>query len=192
MNTISINPKAKALIFDLDGTLVDSMPCHFQSWREVFFSLTGIDYPITLFNELAGIPTDKIVPIINKRLNTKIDPSQFDHLKKELFKNMINQIEVVNPVANLVYENFGKLPMAVGTGGRTEIVDLTLKATNLKQYFDIIITADDVKNYKPHPETFLLCAKKMQVKPEHCQVFEDSYLGMEAAKKANMIATFVG
>ena len=75
------------------------------------------------------------------------------------------------------------LPMAVGTGGHREAVERTLQVTDLRKYFDIIITANDVENFKPHPETFLKCAEMMNVEPEFIEVFEDGELGIEAAMK---------
>ncbi len=81
--------------------------------------------------------------------------------------------------------------MAVGTGGHRIAVERTLEVTSLRQYFDIIITANDVENFKPHPETFLRCAELMHVEPRYIEVFEDGDLGIEAATKAGMTVTDV-
>jgi HAD superfamily hydrolase (TIGR01509 family) len=81
--------------------------------------------------------------------------------------------------------------MAVGTGGHREAVERTLEITDLRQYFNIIITANDVNNFKPHPETFLKCAEQMKIEPEFIEVFEDGDLGIEAAINAGMLATDV-
>jgi HAD superfamily hydrolase (TIGR01509 family) len=81
--------------------------------------------------------------------------------------------------------------MAVGSGGHREAVIRTLEITGLRKYFDIIVTANDVDNFKPHPETFLKCAELMNVDPAHIEVFEDGDLGIEAARMAGMVATDV-
>jgi HAD superfamily hydrolase (TIGR01509 family) len=81
--------------------------------------------------------------------------------------------------------------MAVGTGGHREAVERTLEITDLRKYFEIIVTANDVNSFKPHPETFLRCAELMNVRPEFIEVFEDAELGIEAAKKAGMNVTDV-
>ena len=81
--------------------------------------------------------------------------------------------------------------MSVGTGGHREAVERTLQVTDLRKYFDIIITANDVENFKPHPETFLKCAEMMNVDPEYIEVFEDGDLGIEAAIEAGMRVTDV-
>jgi HAD superfamily hydrolase (TIGR01509 family) len=81
--------------------------------------------------------------------------------------------------------------MAVGTGGHREAVERTLEVTGLKQYFDIVVTANDVTHFKPHPETFLRCAELMKTEPRFIEVFEDGDLGIEAAVTAGMVATDV-
>ena len=70
-------------------------------------------------------------------------------------------------------------------------MEKTLEIIGIREYFDIIVTANDVKNHKPHPETFLRCAELMKVDPSECEVFEDGDLGIEAARRAGMIATDV-
>jgi beta-phosphoglucomutase-like phosphatase (HAD superfamily) len=100
-------------------------------------------------------------------------------------------VKPIKPVVDIVKKYYGILPMSVGTGGHREAVERTLEITNLRKYFDIIITANDVDNFKPHPETFLKCAAKMKIEPEFVEVFEDGDLGIEAALNAGMIATDV-
>ena len=97
-------------------------------------------------------------------------------------------VKPIGPVVDIVKEYHGTLPMAVGTGGHREAVERTLEITGLREYFDIIVTANDVNSFKPHPETFLKCAELMEVEPEFIDVFEDGELGIEAAKKAGMNA----
>jgi len=81
--------------------------------------------------------------------------------------------------------------MAVGTGGHREAVERTLEITGLRQYFDIVVTANDVNAFKPDPETFLKCARLMNVEPRFIEVFEDAELGIQAARNAGMMVTDV-
>ena len=79
----------------------------------------------------------------------------------------------------------------MGTGSHRKLALQLLESAKLLHLFDFIITADDVQNYKPHPETFLKCAQNMNVLPQFCQVFEDGRLGIEAGHAAGMIVTDV-
>ncbi len=185
---LDIDKNAQALIFDMDGTLADSMPIHFRAW-EITAAEYGFKYTKDLFYGLAGMPTYKIVPIVNKKLNLNLDPEEFAHRKEETFLNLLTEIKPIEPVAEIVYKYHGKLPMSVGTGGKKDIAIMTLKLMNFYKYFDIIVSADDVKNHKPAPETFLKCAELMKADPKKCQVFEDGDMGLKAAVAAGMIAT---
>jgi HAD superfamily hydrolase (TIGR01509 family) len=79
--------------------------------------------------------------------------------------------------------------MSLGTGGRKDIAELTIKAAGLEGFFDIMVVAEDVVNHKPAPDTFLLCALRMGCDPSVCQVFEDAELGIQAARSAGMMVT---
>jgi beta-phosphoglucomutase family hydrolase len=182
------NPNAKALIFDLDGTLADTMPSHYLAWLEVSNSY-GFHFPEDLFYKLAGTPTFKIVTILNEMFNKNMDPLETHHQKENAFLKYIKTIQPIAPVMNLVTTYYGKIPMSVGTGGVSDIAQLTLEAINAEKYFDIVVTANDVRNFKPAPDTFLRCAELMGVDPQYCEVFEDSDLGIEAATSGGMIAT---
>jgi beta-phosphoglucomutase-like phosphatase (HAD superfamily) len=101
------------------------------------------------------------------------------------------KVKAIEPVADIARKYYKILPMAVGTGGHREAVERTLEITGLRKYFDIIVTANDVDNFKPHPETFMKCAELMNVEPAFIEVFEDGDLGLRAAEMAGMIATDV-
>jgi len=112
-------------------------------------------------------------------------------VKLEEFYKVQHLIKPVEPVADIARKYFGILPMAIGTGGHRAAVERTLEVTGMKKYFDVIVTANDVTNFKPYPDTFLKCAELMKVDPAFVEVFEDGDLGLEAAKRAGMIATDV-
>jgi len=112
-------------------------------------------------------------------------------LKQETFWNSAELLEPVQEIIAIVKEFHGKLPMSVGTGASRKSTEVQLGALKIADYFDAIVSADDVTSHKPEPETFLKCAQLMGVEPTACQVFEDGDLGIEAAKKAGMMVTDV-
>jgi beta-phosphoglucomutase-like phosphatase (HAD superfamily) len=182
----------KGLIFDLDGTLVDSMPVHFEGWKKACERFGAFIDPAFLKYH-TGSPGWAIAQAIidNSGLNGKVTVEQIMKVKlEEFFKNQ-HLIKPIEPVADIVRKYYGKLPMAIGTGGHREAVERTLEVTGMRKYFDIIVTSNDVFQHKPHPETFLQCAKLMKIDPEFIEVFEDGDLGIEAALSAGMKATDV-
>ncbi len=185
---LDINPFAKGLIFDLDGTLADSMPIHFRAWKQTALE-HGFIYTEELFYGLAGMPTHKIVPVVNERLGLNLDPDQFSLRKEELFLEYLEEVEPIKPVAEIVYKYHGVLPMSVGTGGKKDIARITLQMMGFDRYIDFVVSADDVEHHKPWPDTFLKCAELMNTEPGYCQVFEDGDMGLLAAEKAGMIVT---
>jgi beta-phosphoglucomutase family hydrolase len=188
MKKLSVDPRAKALIFDLDGTLVDSMPLHYEAWKEVC-ATKGLDFSEEEFYALAGVPSDRIFEIINERHGTDFNPKVDSLVKEETYLRKIGKLKPVEVVFDLAKEHHGKLPMAIGTGSPGKHSWEAVRALGLDKYFDILVSKNDVKEGKPHPETFLKCAEAMNISPEFCQVFEDGDPGLQAAKTAGMIAT---
>ncbi len=182
-----ILPGVKALIFDLDGTLADTMPYHFEGWRKASLKY-GAHIDTSFLRKHTGSPgwiiAEEIIKDCGLNGNVTIDQIMNDKFA-EFFK-LQHLIKPIEPVTDIVKKYYGRLPMAIGTGGHREAVERTLELTDLRKYFDIIVTANDVDSFKPHPETFLRCAELMQVDPEFVEVFEDADLGIEAAKKAGM------
>jgi len=188
LKTLAVDPRSKGLIFDLDGTLVDSMPLHYKALKEVCAS-KGLNFSEDEFYSLAGVPSDRIFEILNERHGTDFQPKFHSHLKEETYRKKIGQLKPVMEVYNLALSYHGKLPMSIGTGSPGGHSWEAVRALGLDQYFDILISKDDVEVGKPNPETFLMCAKAMNVDPKDCQVFEDGDPGLEAARAAGMIAT---
>ncbi|NJK93613.1 MAG: HAD-IA family hydrolase [Bacteroidales bacterium] len=96
-----------------------------------------------------------------------------------------------DPIFALVLKYHKKLPMSIGTGGSRKSVELMLDWLGIASYFDYIVTANDVEKHKPEPDTFLECARLMNIEPRYCQVFEDGDMGIMAAHTAGMIVTDV-
>ena len=187
---LTINPNAKGLIFDLDGTLADTMPIHFIAWKNAA-ARYGIDFTTELFAQLAGIPLYPTVEKLNQIFGKSIDPKEMGDLKEAEFEENMHQTPEIKIVTDLVRAHHGKIPMAVGTGGARRLALKTLEIIGLQDYFDVLVTSEDVSHFKPNPETFVKCAELMGVAPTDCEVFEDGILGIQAAQTAGMMVVDV-
>ena len=190
MKKLEILPEAKALIFDLDGTLADTMPVHFMAYKNILAEY-GIEFTPGLFVTLAGIPAIETIRKLNDMFGTNMDPDKTGFRKEREYEKIMHKMKPVEPVVELVRKYHTVMPMAVGTGGHRRLARKSLEILSLDKYFDILVSTEDVTHPKPHPETFLKCAERMGVLPEVCQVFEDGASGMQAAIDAGMMATLV-
>jgi len=187
---LSVQPGVKGLIFDLDGTLSDSLPVHMATWN-MLGETFGFIFEDRLVHEMTGMPTIAFAERLIAENQLAVSPEELVKLKQEAFWQSVGLIKPIELVVNIVKLWHGKLPLSVGTGASRRSAMLQLETLGLTHYFDAVVTADDVTRHKPQPDTFLLCAERMGVKPSECQVFEDGILGMQAAVSAGMIVTDV-
>ena len=185
LQMIQIPEGVKGFIFDLDGTLIDSMPAHYDAWA-VIGKKYGFEFPLDLFYSVAGMPTVKIVDVLNEKYGLSMDAAVVLSEKEDSFLEMMDTIKPIEEVVEVVKRYHGEMAMSVGTGGKRSVAVKALEATGLDRYFNILTAADDVENHKPEPDTFLRCARLMGVFPEDCLVFEDAELGIKAAEAAGM------
>jgi beta-phosphoglucomutase family hydrolase len=183
---IPIPPHIRGLVFDCDGTIADTMPAHYRAWVQALGE-HGVEFPEALFYEMGGIPTPRIVEILNERHGHSMPVMETAHYKETLFEQLIGQVMPIEPVVEVVKEYHGNLPMAVATGGFRHICDKTLDALHLRDKFQAIVCAEDVTHGKPAPDIFLEAARRLDVEPSLCMAFEDANLGIQAATAAGMI-----
>jgi beta-phosphoglucomutase family hydrolase len=190
--SFELDPGVRGLIFDLDGTLADTMPSHLAAWN-IACNEFGLEFSSDFLKKHTGTPARSIAKILIKEqaAENRVSLDEFLHKKSEGFKMIQHRVKAVEPVAEIAREYYGKMPMAIGTGGHHEAVERTLEIIGMRKYFDIVITAEDVTRHKPNPETFLKCAELMNIEPAHILVFEDGDLGIEAAKNAGMTSVDV-
>lgn len=175
-------------IFDLDGTLADSMPVHYHAWTETLQRKTGHPSRFTeeLFYSLGGVPAREIVDWLNKEHGYNLPIEETTNEKEELFLEFLGEVQPIEPVINVVKKLGLHRKMAVASGGFTEIVRHTVGKLGLLDYFPVLVGADQVSRGKPSPEIYLLAAKLLGVDPTKCLAFEDGEPGIVAARAAGM------
>jgi len=164
------------------------MPLHFAAWKEgLRRSGFAGEFSEELFYSLGGVPTLRIVEIINEKFGTRLVPEAVMHVKEEIYVEMLPRVRRIEPVVAFAEERvaLGR-PVAIASGGPRPVVDLSLRGAGIAHLFPVVITPEDVSAGKPSPEMFLLAAKRLGVRPEDCLVLEDAEMGRRAAVAAGM------
>jgi beta-phosphoglucomutase family hydrolase len=188
--TLEVNPKARALIFDLDGTLANSLPVHMECW-DIVCDQFGYHFRREVMLEMTGMPTLKFAEYVKEQSGCSFLPEEIAKMKQNEFLKRVDQITLFDPIFDLVLKYHQKLPLAIGTGGSRKSAELMLDWLGIRDYFDAVVTSNDVSRHKPDPDTFLECARRMGIEPQYCQVFEDGDMGIRAAHAAGMMVTDV-
>lgn len=176
-----------ALIFDMDGTLVDSGQLHEFAWTETL-NRYGIPIDRPLMRSLAGVPTKGTIEILLQKFNIKVNVSldEMNDFKERVVHDNMQLYVKPTGLLDVAQRYHGIKPMAVGTGAYTQEAKTILKICGLDAYITAVVGADQIANPKPAPDTFLRCAELLGVDPMQCIVFEDSKLGLQAAASAGM------
>jgi HAD superfamily hydrolase (TIGR01509 family) len=174
-----------ALLFDCDGTLADTMPAHYRAWLEVT-EPHGIEFDEDRFYSLGGRPTRDIVATLAAEVGLVIDVDHAAGVKERSFLAQLDRILPIDPVVDVVRRSRGRVPMAVVTGGYQDVCRRILARVGIADCFDTIVASEDTTRHKPDPEPFLEAARRLGARPERCVVWEDSGLGIEAARRAGM------
>ena len=176
-----------AVVFDLDGTLVDSMPAHLEAWCDALslYGAAGI-FKEDVFMAMGGRPTRDIVVELNDEYDLRLDPESVAFAKREAFLKRLSSITLIDEVAAFARSLRGKLPMAIASGGTRMAVEKTLAAVGISDWFDEVVTVDDVPVGKPEPDVFLYAARLLDVNPSRCIALDDAPAGILAAQRAGM------
>ena len=174
-----------AYLFDCDGTIVDSMPLHYIAWKKALAEW-NCAFDEQLFYALGGMPVVEIVSLLNQRQGLNMPVEAVGSRKESFYIEQIPQLKAIPAVVEQIDAQCGRIPFAVVSGSTLESVTASLSSLNLLDRFDVLVCAGDYEKGKPDPEAFLLAAAKLGVAPETCLVFEDTEMGIQAAKAAGM------
>lgn len=174
----------RAYLFDCDGTVVDSMPLHYLAWRRAL-DRWNCEFPEDLFYEWGGKPVDDILADLSKAQGLTL-PADTAEIKESYFHEALPELTAVAEVLEHIDYSHGRVPFAIVSGGGRESVVRSLQQLHLLDRFETLVCAEDYTKAKPNPEPYLLAAERLGIAPEHCLVFEDTELGISAAKAAGM------
>jgi HAD superfamily hydrolase (TIGR01509 family) len=180
----------RGFIFDLDGTLVDTMPSHFVAWTEIA-RRHGFEFPEARFYSLGGVPTAKIAAMLIAEAGLKLDPVAIALEKEQMYYDSLAAAGGIRPIAaviDIARRHRSDGPLAIASGSVRRLVTRTLDALRIADWFPVIVAAEDTARHKPEPDVFLEAARRMGVDPAACTVYEDTDIGLEAARRAGMTA----
>lgn len=181
-----------AVIFDMDGIIVDSAPCHFAAWQSTW-QKRGVSYTPEDFKHNFGKRSDtQVRAIIGDAISqeeVQIIVREKDALLREIIKNNVKAFPGALELIKSLREHDCKI--AVGSSSPQETVELIMKALGVDRYLDASVTGSEVTEGKPSPQIFLLAAQKLAAAPSKCVVVEDAVVGITAAKKGGMYALAV-
>lgn len=180
----------KAYLFDCDGTIADSMPLHYIAWKSVL-SEWNCEFAEELFYQWGGMPVVEIISTLNQRNGLSMPVREIQKRKEELFYANLPLLKAVPEVLEHIEARHGDLPFAVVSGSTRDSVRASLRTLHLLDRFQTLVCAGDYTHSKPHPEPFLIAAERLRVAPEHCLVFEDTQMGIDAATAAGMASVRV-
>jgi beta-phosphoglucomutase family hydrolase len=180
----------KGLVFDCDGTLADTMPLHWRAWQ-VIAKKYKLHFPEDRFYSLGGVPSRDILQMLAKEQGVTLDHIQAAHEKENAYLPLMSEVEPIHAVVEIAKENFGKIPMAVASGGTEPIIVQVLEHLKIRHLFGAVVTSEMVQNQKPAPDIFVEAARRIGVDPKFCRGYEDTDLGMQAIRSAGMDAVDV-
>lgn len=175
----------KAYLFDCDGTIVNSMPLHYKAWTRILAEY-NCPFPETLFYSWGGRPIREIFASLNEMHGLRMPIEELATRKEAHYYSILHELEAVPEVLEHIHDAHGRVPFAVVSGSARDSVVKSLDTLKILDRFETLVCAGDYENAKPHPEPFLLAAKRLGVAPEDCIVFEDTDMGIEAATAAGM------
>lgn len=180
----------RAYLFDCDGTIADSMPLHYRAWKQALDEW-NCPFDEKLFYAWGGKPPVEIIATLNRIHGLAMPVEAVAERKECLYFGLLGELKPVAEVLEHIEAMQGKVPFAVVSGSTRESIVKTLTAVGLLDRFDVLVGSEDYARSKPAPDAFLVAAERLRVAPKDCLVFEDTTLGIDAAKAAGMAAVRV-
>ncbi len=186
-------PDGLALIFDMDGVIVDSNPLHREAWTE-FNRRHGVETTDAMLERMYGRRNDQIVRDYFGDGLPEDEVAAYGVAKEEVYREMLaNRIEeTLVPGLRPFLDRYRGAPMAVATNAEPENVNFVLDHAGLRTYFRVVVDGHQVSQPKPHPEIYLRAASLLEIAPSDCIVLEDSHTGVAAARAAGMRVIGIG
>ncbi|HPG10300.1 MAG TPA: HAD family phosphatase [Chitinophagaceae bacterium] len=183
---------SKAFLFDLNGTMIDDMEYHINAWYKILNDLgASISYEETK-HQCYGKNHELLERIFPGRFTLQEKDAMSLEKERQYQQAFLPELKLIKGLDVFLKDAYNKkTPMAIGSAAIMFNIDFVLDGLNIRHYFSAIVSADDVKESKPHPETYLQCAEQLGVKPADCIVFEDAPKGVEAAANAGMQAVVI-
>ena len=178
----------KAVIFDMDGVLVDSQPYHFKADIDTLAEY-GVIKDQAFYEAFAGTVTIDRMTTLKNMFDLEVSAEEMSDLRERMILDVIGKedIEAVRGIPEFLADiKANGLKTAVASSSSYELIDLVLDKTGIRKYFDSLTSGADVENGKPAPDVFLLAAKRLGVEPKNCIVVEDSEKGVCAGVAAGM------
>jgi len=180
----------QGFIFDLDGTLADTMPAHYRAWM-VIAARYGLVFPEDRFYGLGGVPTAKIAAMLVAESGKDLDPMQVAREKEQAYADGLDEPGAIRPIPAVIqiarqHRDSGAGPLAVASGSVRRLIDRTLLQLGITDWFTAVVSAEDTTRHKPEPDVFLEAARRIGVPADACIVYEDTDIGLEAARRAGM------
>jgi len=180
------NGKRKAIIFDMDGTLVDSEPMHLLAYQQLAQRFGGT-YSESDNREFLGRKDADVCVALVARLNIQMTAQQAVTLKEELLAELLVDAAPRQGVLDVLEKAHQlAIPMAVASSATMPTIEFVIETLGIRRYFQTLTSGDEVAHGKPAPDVFLLASQRLNVKPENCLVVEDTLNGIKAAKAAGM------
>jgi beta-phosphoglucomutase-like phosphatase (HAD superfamily) len=166
------------------------MPLHWRAWQ-VIARRHGFSLPEDRFYSLGGVPSRDILKVLSAEQDLPLDPLAVAREKEAEYLPLIAQVEPINTVVGVARAYYGKIPLAVASGGTRRVIGQVLDHLDIRHLFQAVVTSEDVINQKPAPDIFLEAARRLGVPPQCCRAYEDTDFGMRAIRAAGMEAVDV-
>ncbi|WP_455365057.1 HAD family hydrolase [[Eubacterium] cellulosolvens] len=178
--------RIRAVIFDMDGLLVDTEPLHHQSWKTLFKDEFHRPLP-SVYKKILGQKEEEVMTQLVNSINVQANVKELVKIKHQIYHDLIRRRVTFMPGAReLINDLKGRYMLALSTSSTKECADIILRKLQIEDVFDAIATGDDVREGKPHPEIYHFIRRMLEIAPSECLVLEDTENGVNSAKNAGM------